>query len=645
MPKTFHEPISTSLIEEACARLADSKRVRQPLPGGGSLNIDRLLPFLCIYRRNPARRDEGTETFVAAEASYLLAPGDAPIRGGLKKLVQRIAQTSAERLGSFLILEVWAGDDRDVPRDVDGATGEPLLPRPAFRILTRRPHRPEGTVATLEFALQRIKLHGQAAQVEINQHARNHPAGMTQLVSEADERQLGCYVLGLEVRPIYRDPKTGEVYDRVLRSLSRGVARSLKKAFFAFALHRTTVRPQHYFSLGRRSLPQQVLTIDRQLAEVSGQFKFLLLVTPVNAERSWREFAESGYAKQPVLQYRPLDTDPLLLKRRLMKVPTERVDDPTLAHVLRQTQDELDRQITMLGDIGTRRFLPGSLQVFGGVEPALLKLAGEILTRLPDGKTDVADAPLDAKAFARRANREIKHYQTQAPSFAAKAIVRDDMYSGLLSTGGNLLIGRETSIAARRGEALLQHEVGTHLVTYYNGAAQPLRLLRVGLAGYDGLQEGLAVLSEYLVGGLSGARMRTLAARVVATDSMIRGEPFASTFSQLVEQHGFEQRSAYTIVLRVYRGGGLTKDAVYLRGLVEILEYIGKGGDLSPLFVGKLAADHIPVVRELLLRGVLREPLLRPRYMEDAACVGRLERLDSHSTVLDLLAGQSKKED
>lgn len=644
MAPESYEPISPALIDDVCARLAANKRIRQRLPGGGLLNIDRLLPFLCVYRRNPARRDEGTGTFVTAEASYLSAPGNAPKRSGLKQLVKRIATTAAGQLGAFLVLEIWAGDDREVPREVDQVTGETLLPRPGFRILTRRPHRPEGAVATLEFALQRIKLHRRAAVVEINQKLRNHPTGMTQFLSADEEMQIGCHVLGLEVSPIFRDAETGEVYDSVLRTLSRGVARALKKTFFAYALNRTTVRPQHYFSLGRSSLPQQVLSVDRQLAEVSSQFKFLLLVTPVNAERSWHEFAERGYSKPPAFQYRPLDADPMLLKRRLMKIATERVDDPTLAHVLRQTQDELDRQITMLSDIGTRRFLPGSLQVFGGVEPALLGLAEEILARLQDRDVTASAEPVDAKAFARRANREIKYYQRQAASFTARAVVRDDIYSGLLSTGGNLLIGRETSIAPRRVEALLQHEIGTHLVTYYNGATQPLRLLKVGLAGYDGLQEGLAVLSEYLVDGLSIARVRTLAARVIATESMIRGEPFASTFSQLVDRYGFEKRTAYTIVLRVHRGGGLTKDAVYLRGLVEILQYIGKGGDLSSLLVGKLAAEHLPVVRELVLRGVLRKPALCPRYMEDPACIRRLDELQRNVTVLDLLSQQNGKD-
>ena len=578
-----------------------------------------------------------------SEASYLVGRSGAPFDSGLEQLVQRIAQTAAGLLGSFLIVEVWSSDDQAVAAVVDELTGEALLPRPGFRILTRRPHRPEGTVATLEFALQRVKLHRQLAEVEINLHAQNHPTQMTQFLTEAEESRVNCHVLGLEVRPIFRDPLTGEVYESVLRSLVRQVSRSLKQAFFTFALNRTTVRPEHHFSLGSSKLPKQVLTVDRQLAEVSSQFKFLLLVTPMNAERSWHEFSESGYRSTPVFHYRPLDADPLLLKRRLTKIGTERVDDPTLAHVLRQTQFELDRQLTMLGDIGTARFLPGSLQVFGRVDKSLLELARDILTRLPRRDDEPMDEPgmLDAQEFARLATDEIKHYQQQSATFLAQASVREDIYSGLLATGGNLLIGRETRISQRRANALLQHEVGTHLVTYHNGALQPLRLLKVGLAGYDALQEGFAVLSEYLVNGLSRGRMRTLAARVIATNQLIRETPFADVFQQLVDEFGFEPRTAYTITLRVFRGGGLTKDALYLRGLVEMLQFLGKGGDVEPLLVGKLALNHIPVVRELLLRGILRPPTLRPRYLDLAEAKQRLAGITSRTTVLDLINGFS----
>ena len=377
--------------------------------------------------------------------------------------------------------------------------------------------------------------------------------------------------------------------------------------------------------------------VDRQLTEVSSQFKFLLQLTPINAERSWQEFRNSGFRTPPRFEYRPLDADPLLLKRELMQIPTERIEDPTLSHLLRQTQDELDRQITMLADLRTSRFLPGSLQVFGGVEPELLSLAMEIM-RLPDDSTEAKGEQLNASEFAALATKEISDYRAQLASFSAEAVVREDIYSGLLCAGGNLLIGRETSIPVARADALLQHEVGTHLVTYYNGAQQPLGLLRVGLAGYDGLQEGLAVLSEYLVGGLDLTRLRLLAARVVAVHDMIAGAALPDTYRRLTEEFKFEPRQAYTIVLRVFRGGGLTKDAVYLRGLRDVLRYVQGGGELLPLLVGKLAIEHIPIVKERQYRKVLKPAALVPRYLQDSAAISRLEGLrGGNGSVMDLV--------
>ena len=74
------DPIAGSLIDDVGRRLAANKSVRQVLPGGGTLNVDRLLPFLCVYRRDPARRDAGTGLFVTAEGAYLYAPGEATRR-------------------------------------------------------------------------------------------------------------------------------------------------------------------------------------------------------------------------------------------------------------------------------------------------------------------------------------------------------------------------------------------------------------------------------------------------------------------------------------------------------------------------------------------------------------------------------------
>ena len=70
-----------------------------------------------------------------------------------------------------------------------------------------------------------------------------------------------------------------------------------------------------------------------------------------------------------------------------------------------------------------------------------------------------------------------------------------------------------------------------------------------------------------------------------------------------------------------------------------MLEYFSKGGQLEPLLVGKIASDHIELIRELLHRKVIRPPVLQPRYVQLPGVTERLERLAKGKTVLDLVKG------
>ncbi|HEX5033666.1 MAG TPA: flavohemoglobin expression-modulating QEGLA motif protein, partial [bacterium] len=429
------------------------------------------------------------------------------------------------------------------------------------------------------------------------------------------------------------------IYPLLLRQLQRGLDRAFQKTFFEFMKTRTTQRPANYQVLGRRAVVKAVWEVDRQLAEVSNAFDFLLQVTPVNAEHAWRRFKHEGYGKEPVFYYRHLPVDPSLLKRNLYAVPIERIEDPTLAMIFREKQEELERELGMLTDRGTPRFIYGSLQLFGGVNAELLALAKRLLRSFPPRSREEGHAgALRAEAFARRAEEDFRYYRAIYPAFKAKVEIRDDIASGLMVSRGHLLISRETRVPASRVDALLQHEVGTHLVSYYNGRAQPFRQLYSGLAGYEELQEGLAVLGEYLAGGLSRPRIRLLAGRVLAVKALLDGAQFVDTYRLLNREHGFERRTAFTVALRVHRGGGLTKDAVYLRGINEVVRYLREGGELEQLFVGKIAAAHVPIIRELQWRGVLRPAPLLPRYLQYAEARKRLQQLRQETNVIERMA-------
>ena len=156
------------------------------------------------------------------------------------------------------------------------------------------------------------------------------------------------------------------------------------------------------------------------------------------------------------------------------------------------------------------------------------------------------------------------------------------------------------------------------------------------------MQEGIAVLSEYLVDGLSLPRLRLLAGRVIAVRCLIDGASFIETFRILTETYAFTQRTAFTATMRTYRSGGLTKDAVYLRGLIGLLDYLKKGGALEPLFVGKIAAEHIPIIQELQWRKVLKPAPLRPRYMEIPNVEEKFSALRQGRSVLDFIKKEKK---
>lgn len=631
--KPTKKAITNQFIHIVCERLADNKRIRRTLPVWGRLHIDRQLPFLCLYRRPPKRPDEGTAKLVTSEASYLTASAESKLQPGLAALVRAIARESLEIFGGFLVLELWS-------REVQGASGSQkvLNHRPQFRIVVPKTSSPDTWIDTLESSLRQVKVSKQTALVEVERKSRIAPRGLKSLIPTSEAYRIGCTVIGLEVYPIYRDPDNGELYPLMLRELRRGLTLAFRRTFFEFTRTRTTQRPRHYHVLGRRAVTKAVWEIDRLISRVSDGFDPILQVTPVNAAQEWNAFEKRRFEREPVFQYRPLLVDPSILKRRLHNISAQRVEDPALAHLFQEKIDELDRQITMVNDINTNRFVHSSIQIYGSVRDDHMRLAKQLLERLPPRTRDDSKVNfLDATAFARLATDEFAHYREQWPDIRAEVFVRDDVASGLMVSQGALLIGSQTRIPASRAEALLHHEVGTHLLTYFNGRAQPFRQLYAGLAGYEALQEGLAVLAEYLVGGLSRPRLRVLAARVLAARLMLDGASFIETFRKLCRTYGFERRTAFIVTMRIYRGGGLTKDILYLLGFQQLLDYLGKGESLKPLFVGKISTAHIRIVRELQWRQVLREPPLTPRYLKHPEAKARLERLREGMTVIDLV--------
>ena len=300
-------------------------------------------------------------------------------------------------------------------------------------------------------------------------------------------------------------------------------------------------------------------------------------------------------------------------------------------------------QLTLLELRDTPRFREASRVLYGPVGPELLRIAEEIL--LPTaGRGDLAgegapEGSVDCAELSAMARGMIEDYRAKGAAFDASVEVRDDIPAGMMVSGPRLLIGRSTVMARRRVEALLSHEVGVHLYTYFSGDLQGLRLFRSGLAGYEGVQEGLAVFAEYLVGGLTLGRLRLIAARAVGCAAMLDGADFVETFRLLHRDRGFAAAGAFGIALRLHRSGGLAKDAIYLRGLLEVLDHLRRKGSLDPLLIGKFSTEHLPIMQELAARGLLRPPPVPPAFLSHPEAARRLEAARAGISPLALVAG------
>lgn len=578
-------------------KLKKGEPIRLSLPDKGILKIDKPVPFLLVYRVPKKGKDNFAYNLAKTESSYLIT---SDYEGsGLTELLKLISAYLADQFGGFMLVEIWH---------------QAKLDDKAFTIRVNQ----KGTLSMatkLTEELNALRIGNQKITASLDkQKTAVAPPGRSPLIDKNVAKQSEIVLVGVEIAPVYNDVKTGKPYPLFMRELRAAFGKSLRKSLFEFVRTNTSYNATHFEMLGTTVLDDKVWEIDNELAEYSNLFDFLLLVTPINTMDAWKNFAENKYLKAPVFHYRPMPIEPELIKRKIYNLPIEDISDPTIAFLFRDKRKEIDRMLNMMLEREKPDFMHSSLQIFGNIDEHLLDVARAILVAAEPNYEQENQDLLNAWEFAQMAENELIWLKKQDASILTAVRVRDDV-DGVMVSRGILNINKSYQISRRRAFALIQHEIGTHVVTYYNGKAQPLKLFYIGVPGYEQLQEGLAVFSEYLCGGLTNQRMRILAARVVAVNSMITGNSFVDTFFLLTDKYLFTPEAAFHITMRVYRGGGLTKDAVYLKGLLNLIEYIKQGNDIAPLLIGKIRQDYIPVINELTFRGLLSKIPIKPRYL------------------------------
>ena len=562
---------------------------------------------------------------------------------GLGQLLDRVATR-----GPFVVYDVHSYNHR---REGAEAPEEPVEDNPEVNVGTGSLDRERfGTVVdAFMAAMGSCEIEGRP--LDVRENVKFKGAHLARWVHERYPG-VGC-ALALEFKKTFMDEWAGEPDEGRLDALARALETTIEPVLAA--LDNLPTGPSRHGGSAPRRTPRPTTTqpladppdavqglpdagglstadrvADQALAQLAASTRFLLDLTPVDADEV-REAFLAGDVHEPDFTYRELDADPEVMQSMLDAVDLESVEDPTLAHLLRAKARELGLQVDMLRARGSADFLPLSIELYGGVAPSLREQATGILQKMTPRV--LTDDVVYAEEFLEMARAEIEHYRSVDQNITMHTEVRDDIV-GVLVQGDTLLIGRDAAVARARANALLQHEVGTHLVTQVNGSHQPVKVLGVGLAGYDETQEGLGVLAEIACGGLTPNRLRQLASRVITVHAMVGGASFVQCWTALVDA-GVPQASAFTTTMRVFRSGGLTKDAIYLRGVVDLLGHLAAdeaepATSLEVLFTGKLSLADLPLVADLYERGVLHPAVLRPRYLDDPEAPARLRAATQH---------------
>ena len=611
--KSITDTESEQFIED----LKPGERTVKELPHNGYLFLEHDVPFLMIYRNIP--NDTATIRLARTAASYLIVGKDH--FEYFQEFVNQLTEKMSARFGSFIIMEIYSGPT--------GST-EFIIKGPS--------HKLNVSLDVLSKELEGVESRrygGQPISARIEQTKNRQQSDQEAFFSIEGIKECGGTFIGLEVPPVYRD-KEGNLYPLYFRKFQNSFAKAVHKAVFDFIRVQTSSDLESFAALGKREIHAEVFKIDRGLTEIESKYQFLLLVSPVNTQSIRECFFETNFEKVIPYHYRLLPIDPDILKRQLYNLRIDEIDDPALAYLFDEKREEISQQLTMLKERGSKNFFYSSVRLYGAIEKNILAEAKAILENISENTYQEKVKHLDAQAFGTLAEAEFDYFKSQAPDFKSRIHIRNDVNVMMVSKG-ELYLPSDYTMTVNEAAALIQHEVGTHALTYYNGSQQPLTQLSQGLADYDPLQEGLAVLAEYLIGGLSGNRLRTLAGRVIAGEALLDGADFKDVFDLLSNTDGFSKEPAFNITSRIFQGGGFLKDVIYLKGLIHLRDYLMDGCDLEFLLAGKFALKHVPMIKDLTQRGLLHPPKIKPRYFQEKEFSERLNSVRKGISIFEMI--------
>ena len=346
--------------------------------------------------------------------------------------------------------------------------------------------------------------------------------------------------------------------------------------------------------------------IDNHIDALVKKIELLNYVNPTNIESEKKKFFNSKYLTDPIFTYPKIDFDKFSLHREFFKLSIDKIEDEKLKEFYEEIIYFYSGLIQCIETIGKgKKFYYNSLRSFGTPTENDVDNAKFIL------HFDNEDENSDIFTPKYTANETEQFFREYSKKYNFTYLIQNSSAMGAIAMVSNskkaLVLNENHTFSENEINVLTNHEIGVHMVTTMNGLLHPLKIFSHGFPNNEETQEGLAVFSEYMSGNLTIKRLKELAYRVLAVDSLAKGYSFSRTFRMLHNGFDLGKEEAFHISVRAHRGGGFTKDYLYLSGLKKIYNFYQHQQDLRLLLTGKVSLEFVDFISYLIKNKYAKE--------------------------------------
>lgn len=364
--------------------------------------------------------------------------------------------------------------------------------------------------------------------------------------------------------------------------------------------------------LRKQSVKADVRAVDNMLAQIDRDLLVLKHVKPINLEEE-RARIEEDPQYNPTFHYATPQVDLEDIERKLDK---RIADTSPIGLLLEKKRQELLTRVSLIRHRGhNARFTQASRSLYGAPTSGLIRLAQSQLAKREACEMPIAEEELlsatEATTLFEAALQKYSLHDWQVS-------VRSRLIADCAVGGKKLMLKESAKFSREHINALIAHEIETHILTAENGDHQPFALFRTGCANYLDTQEGLAVYNQNRIYGPHHDK-RYNPPRNVLGVAFALDHSLSETREYLEDGLGYDRDKAISSAISMKRGlthtaepGGFTKSIVYERGLQAIEHFVAEGGNIADLYLGKIAVEDLEIIKKI---EDLEAPLLLPGFL------------------------------